>query len=206
MHIIRKAGLSALALTLSAATAWGQTPQTATPAQPPAKTSQPAPPAPISTPAGAPPSPPRPQEAPSAAPPPTPSPSPEPAATNASAAPAGVPSSHVIVCGTTEYRPLDATKQPAAGSGPVLLAIAPCFDKQGGASVIEPQTYLYYIQTKFSRPSQDVWVPFNDVTEQQIHDDFKRLWATNFLDDLSIETKDYQFPNGTIGKIVVYNM
>jgi len=108
-----------------------------------------------------------------------------------------------VVCGQ-QYQP--PTKQPTAGSNAVLLAIAPCFEKQGGASVIESQTYLYYIQTRASRPSQDVWVPYNDATEQQIRDDFRRLWATNFLDDLSVETKDYRFPNGVVGKIVVYNM
>src|SRR3954465_2444164 len=39
-----------------------------------------------------------------------------------------------------------------------------------------------------------------------ILDDFKRLWATNFLDDLSIDVADYHFSNGVIGKIVTYNM
>ena len=36
--------------------------------------------------------------------------------------------------------------------------------------------------------------------------DFKRLWATNFLDDLRIEVRDVRFANGVIGKVVVYNM
>ena len=36
--------------------------------------------------------------------------------------------------------------------------------------------------------------------------DFKRLWATNFLDDLSIEVTDHTFPNGAVGKMVVYHM
>src|SRR3954467_893612 len=39
-----------------------------------------------------------------------------------------------------------------------------------------------------------------------ILDDFKRLWATNFLDDLSIDVADYHFANGVIGKLVTYNM
>ena len=30
--------------------------------------------------------------------------------------------------------------------------------------------------------------------------------VTNFFDNLWIETSDYKFPNGTIGKIVTYNM
>ena len=50
------------------------------------------------------------------------------------------------------------------------------------------------------------WVPYNDDVEQIAIDDFKRLWATNFLDDLSIEVARRPLPNGVIGKVVVYNM
>ena len=37
------------------------------------------------------------------------------------------------------------------------------------------------------------------TTEQVFANDFKTLWATNFLTDLSIETVDYPFSNGVIG-------
>ncbi|HTL45041.1 MAG TPA: BamA/TamA family outer membrane protein, partial [Vicinamibacterales bacterium] len=47
---------------------------------------------------------------------------------------------------------------------------------------------------------------YTDKTEQTILADFKRLWATNFLDDLSAETYDYVFSNGVVGKIILYNM
>ena len=57
-----------------------------------------------------------------------------------------------------------------------------------------------------SLPSQNAWKPYNDAAEQTIVGDHKRLWATNFLDDLAIETVDYPFSNGVIGKLVVYNM
>jgi outer membrane protein insertion porin family len=96
--------------------------------------------------------------------------------------------------------------QPPAGSPPIVLAFGPCFEGQGGTSVIEPQTYLYYIQLKQSRPSEGVWVPYDDSTEKVIEDDFHRLWNTNFLDNLFVEANDYKFPNGTIGKVIVYNM
>src|SRR5438046_67028 len=108
----------------------------------------------------------------------------------------------VTVCGQ-QPRP---AAQPPAGSGPVVLFIAPCFEAQGNASVIESATYLYYIQVKPSVPSRGVWVPYDDATEKMIVDDFHRLWNTNFLDNLWIETADYKFPNGVIGKIVTYNM
>jgi len=96
--------------------------------------------------------------------------------------------------------------EPPAGSGPVVLAFGPCFEAQGGTSVIEPQTYLYYIQLKQSRPSEGVWIPYDDSTEKTLLQDFKTLWATNFLDNLWIDVADYKFPNGTLGKIVAYNM
>jgi outer membrane protein insertion porin family len=116
--------------------------------------------------------------------------------------PAALPTA--TICGQ-QRAPL---AQPPAGSPPVVLFVAPCFEAQGGTSVIEPQTYVYYIQLvqKTSQPSQGIWIPYDDSTEKLIRDDFQRLLATNFLDNLSIETSDYAFPNGTIGKIVVYNM
>ncbi len=97
-------------------------------------------------------------------------------------------------------------KLPPAGSGPIVYLVALCFAKQGGTSVIDPQTYLYYIGLRWSLPSQDKWVPYNDASEDQIQRDFKALWGTNFLDDLSAETADYVFSNGVVGKIVLYNM
>jgi outer membrane protein insertion porin family len=96
--------------------------------------------------------------------------------------------------------------QPPAGSAAVVLFIAPCFEAQGNASVIDAQTYLYYIQQKFSAPSQNQWVTYDETSEKTIQEDFHRLWNTNFLDNLWIDVSDYKFPNGTIGKIVTYNM
>jgi len=122
------------------------------------------------------------------------------AAQEQSAAPAALPPANV--CG----QQVSPAAQPAPGSAPVVLFIAPCFEAQGNQSVIEPQTYLYYIQQKFSTPSRDQWVPYNDASEKTIQDDFHRLWNTNFLDNLWIDVSDYKFPNGTIGKIVTYNM
>ena len=135
-------------------------------------------------------------EPPAAQPPATQPPATQPAASQAEALPT------VTVCGQ-QARP---AAQPPAGSGTVVLFIAPCFEAQGNASVIEAPTYLYYIQLKASVPSRGVWVPYDDTSEKMIIDDFHRLWNTNFLDNLWIETTDYKFPNGAIGKIVTYNM
>ncbi len=122
------------------------------------------------------------------------------------AAPPGQPAfPSVTVCGQ-QRAPLG---QPPAGSAPVVLFIAPCFTAQGGTSVIEPQTYVFYMQVvgKASTPSQGIWVPYDESIEQIMRQDFTRLLATGFLDNLSIEiAPDYVFPNGTIGKVILYNM
>jgi len=97
---------------------------------------------------------------------------------------------------------------PPAGSGPVLYQIAPCFSAQGNAYTIEPQTYLYYMELakQVSLPSQNRWTPWTEELEQIAIADHKRLWATGFLHDLSIDVQDYTFANGVIGKLVTYNM
>ncbi len=123
------------------------------------------------------------------------------AQTPAGQAAAALPS--IPFCGQQTPAP---RAEPPAGSAPVVLAFGPCFEAQGGTSVIEPQTYLYYIQLKASLPSQGQWVPYTESSEKTIQDDFHRLWNTNFLDNLFVEVTDYKFPNGTIGKIVSYNM
>jgi outer membrane protein insertion porin family len=81
-----------------------------------------------------------------------------------------------------------------------------CFEKQGGTSMIQPQTYLFHIQLKPSEPSRDKWVTYDDDTERLIRADFRRLWDTNCLEDLSVEAYDYVFANGVIGKLIVFNM
>ena len=120
------------------------------------------------------------------------------------------PSGVLSLCGGI-YQIGPPTRLPPAGSGPVVYQVGACFEKQGGSSVVEAQTYLYYIEMKnnVSVPSSGTsgrWVPYDEKIEQIAIGDFKRLWATNFLDDLSAETYDYVFSNGVIGKIVLYNM
>jgi outer membrane protein insertion porin family len=117
--------------------------------------------------------------------------------------PSPAPRPKAVLCGQEVAAP---AKLPPAGSGPVVFAIGPCFAAQGGASVIDPQTYLYYIHLRPSRPSADVWVPYDEKAEQTAIEDFSRLWGTNFLDNLSVEVTDYTFENGVVGKLVAYNM
>jgi len=102
--------------------------------------------------------------------------------------------------------PASATAQPPAGSGPVLRAVELCFPTQGNVSSIEFETYLYYIKTRGSRPSQNVWIPFTPDVEKDLLEDFKRLWSTNFLDDLGVEVVDTSYPNGVVGKYVRFRL
>ena len=97
---------------------------------------------------------------------------------------------------------------PPAGSGPVVYYVVICLPKQGNVSLVERETYLYYMQSPdlVSLPSQNLWKPYNQAAEQTIIADHKRLWGTNFLDDLKIEAVDYPFSNGVIGKIIVYEL
>ena len=113
------------------------------------------------------------------------------------------PTGEQTICGQPVQPP---RALPPANSGPVVYLIAPCFEAQGNQSLVDLQTYLYYIQTRPSQPSQGVWVPYNEDTENSIRADFTRLWGTNFLDNLSISTQDYRFSNGVIGKLITYEM
>ena len=113
------------------------------------------------------------------------------------------PATRPTICGVPVGAPANL---PPAGSGPVIYLLAPCFSAQGNVSTVEAQTYLYYIQLRPSQPSQNNWIPYDERAEQTMLEDFKRLWATNFLTDLSIEVGDYVFSNGVVGKLVTYHI
>ncbi len=117
----------------------------------------------------------------------------------------GAPPAAATICGQAVAAPANL---PPAGSGPVLWVMAPCFEAQGNVSLVDIQTYLYYIQLKdkLSSPLRGVWVPYDESIEQIVRDDFQRLWATGFLDDIKIEYHDYTFANGVVGRLVTYNL
>src|SRR5215831_7316738 len=103
-------------------------------------------------------------------------------------------------------RPDGSEMLPPDGSGPVVYLIAPCFEAQGGTSLIDYETYLYYIQLKPSQPSQGIWTPDDEAAERVLHEDFVRLWSTGFLDDLWIERQPYIFSNGVVGQLITYHL
>ena len=139
------------------------------------------------------------------APPPPATATQRPPASTPAAQSEGVLQLPATVCGLEVPAPVNT---PPAGTPTVIYALVLCFEKQGGTSVIEPQTYQYYLelQNRVSIPSQNKWVPYTEELEQIILGDFKRLWATNFLDDLSIDVRDVALGNGVTGKLVVYSM
>ena len=107
------------------------------------------------------------------------------------------------ICGMPLPRP---AVPPPAGTEPITLAMVMCFGDSAEVPIVDPQTYLYYIQFRPSEPSRQAWVPYDDAAEQTLLEDFRRLWATNFLDNLSIDTLDYTFENGTPGKVIVFRL
>ncbi len=132
----------------------------------------------------------------------TPEPTPQTPASATSPPPVGAVAT--TACGSPVAAP---AAEPPAGQT-FVWTLELCFDRQGNASTVETETYLYYIRLKdlVSRPSAGVWVPYNEAAEQTIVNDFKALWATNFLEDLSMEVTDHTFPNGAVGRMVVYRM
>jgi outer membrane protein insertion porin family len=106
-------------------------------------------------------------------------------------------------CGTPVAAPANL---PPAGAPPFVWTLELCFDRQGGSSTVDNDTYLYYIKLQTSQTRQNQFVPYDEAAERVMVEDFKRLWGTNFLEDLSIEKTEHTFPNGTVGVMVVYRM
>jgi outer membrane protein insertion porin family len=109
----------------------------------------------------------------------------------------------LLLCGGQVGPP---AQLPPPTSGPVLYLLGLCFDSTDNNSIVEPETYLFHVRVRPSRPSEGVWVPYDEALESEAISDFRRLWATGFLDDLRIEVHDYLFANGVIGKVLAYHM
>ena len=120
-------------------------------------------------------------------------------APGAQAQPADAPT----LCGQPIAPP---ARLPPAGSGPLVYVMGLCFSTQNNQSAVEPETYLYYLRLRPSRPSQGEWVTYDEATRATIREDFRRLWATGFLDDLRVEADDYAFANGVTGKIITFHL
>ena len=95
---------------------------------------------------------------------------------------------------------------PPEDSPPVVRTLEFDFSAQNDESNVPYETYFYHmrITDNVSEPSRGRWVPYTEETEQMLRDDFRRLWDTGFLDDLSIEVKDNPYSNGVIGKHITF--
>ena len=120
-----------------------------------------------------------------------------------------------VSAGAAEAEPI-VVGQPAPVAlpppdSPTLLAFPSLelsFPTQGGVSSVDGNTYLYYMQIDemISLPSQARWTPFDETIERVLLEDFRSLWDTGFLNDLTIEIVDAPYPNGVPAKRVVFLM
>jgi outer membrane protein insertion porin family len=82
--------------------------------------------------------------------------------------------------------PLPAQEAPSEDTSPIVESV-----EIRGNQYVQTETLLYYVSTKAG----------DRYDEQRLRADFRRLWDTGFLDDLTIEVKD-----GPRGKIVIFGV
>lgn len=92
---------------------------------------------------------------------------------------------------------------PPAGSAPVLKSVELKFHPDN-SPMMDPNTYVYYLK---GRPGDldkgEAYVLYDEAEELA---DFRRLWATTFLDNIWIEVVDEPYANGVIGKHVIFHL
>ena len=95
---------------------------------------------------------------------------------------------------------------PPSDSPPLFRTLEIRFPTQGNVPTVEVATYLYYMEVddEVSLPSQQRWTPFDAALETLLLEDFERLWATDFLNDIAIEIVDDPYPNGVEGRRVIF--
>jgi hypothetical protein len=115
--------------------------------------------------------------------------------------PGAVPALPVIpFCG--QKRPRHNAAARRVGSGRHLRAVLRGTGRHVGHRTAN-LPLLHSAEAKLS--VRGVWIPRRQHRETLLQD-FKTLWATNFLDNLWIDVTDYKFPNGTVGKVIAFNM
>jgi outer membrane protein insertion porin family len=130
------------------------------------------------------------------------------AAAGQAAAPAGQAAVPVTIatnaCGTPHQMP---AALPPAGSPPFVWTVEACFPTQGNLPNVESETYSYYIKLRSSVPSRGEFRTWDEAAREVATQDFKTLmFDTNFLDDMTIETTEHEFPNGVVGVMVAYKL
>ena len=107
----------------------------------------------------------------------------------------------VVICGSS----IDVSQQlPPTDIGAVVLMAVPCLQDQSGRAASIPDSFRKYVELQTSRPSDGFWVAYDERARETMQSDFRRLWESGRLKDLSINVTDYTFPNGVVGKFVTY--
>jgi outer membrane protein insertion porin family len=91
---------------------------------------------------------------------------------------------------------------PPAGS-PVLLRCVELVAHPVNETIVEQDTYQYYLKSRGSDSTKKSWIPYN---EEAVKADFWNLWRTGFLDNLWIEEIDEPYANGVAAKHVVFHI
>jgi hypothetical protein len=94
---------------------------------------------------------------------------------------------------------------------PVVLSLELCFrNREGdGAQPMHPTSvYLPAINVwrSVSAPSRREWTPFSAQVDHIIGEDINRLNGLDAVQRASVEVRDYTFPNGVVGKVIVYHI
>jgi outer membrane protein insertion porin family len=106
-----------------------------------------------------------------------------------------------------QAEPCPEPKSLPPADSPVLLRCMSLVAHPVNETVVDGSTYGSHIRTP--QPNSDatlgpvLWVPYN---EPQVQSDFWNLWRTGFLDNLWIEVIDEPYPNGVMGKHVVFHI
>lgn len=96
----------------------------------------------------------------------------------------------------------DKTRLPAAGSSAIMRCLQIVFHPVN-ESIVDPETYAFYIKHPFSVRSEGRFVPYD---EEALLADFQSLWRTGFIDDLWIEVVDEPYENDVVGKHVIFHL
>ena len=77
--------------------------------------------------------------------------------------------------------------------------------QQGNSQTSRPRPTS--IRQAAGRAPSGIFRPWDEAAEETALRDFRTLmFDTNFLEDMTIEVTDHTFPNGVVGKMVVYKM
>jgi outer membrane protein insertion porin family len=102
-----------------------------------------------------------------------------------------------------QIQPCPEPKVQPPKDSPVLLKCLQLYAHPVNETIVEPETYGFYIKTQASDFEGKSFAPYN---ERSILTDYDSLWRTGFLDDMWIEVIDEPYTNGVPAKHVVIHI